>query len=215
MSTAGEKGMTALTVVMSIVTIVLLASPSGPLGSRVAAWQKVRADKRQAALSWSAMDSVAQRSHPGSGRVSVFEFADYECPYCRVGHLATEAWEAKHPEAQIGFIHFPLRIHAAAEGAARSALCADEAQKGPAMHRLLMTTDAWRADTNWYGLAAQAGVLDLDRFRVCLHSERITTRLARSAQLATTLGVNGTPTFVSLSSRAFGAQSVEELEKLR
>lgn len=215
MSTASEKGVTVLTVTIALATLVLVLSPSGPIGSRIAGWRASRAAAQAVGASWATMDSLAQRLNGRTGRISIFEFSDYECPYCRANHASIEEWAAKHPDHEMGLLHMPLSIHPAAEGAARAALCAGEAAKGPEMHQLLMTSESWRSDTNWSALARSVEVSDLPRFEACLHSGRITDRLARTAALAASLGITGTPSFVSASGRAVGQQSVEQLEGLQ
>lgn len=215
MADKSERGITILTVMIAAVTLLLMMSPTGVVGSRVSAWRMARHQRQQVAAAWGALDSVAQRLGANKGKVRMFEFADYECPYCRAGHAAAQAWEGLHAHESIGFVHFPLRIHPAAEGAARAAVCADEVGRGEVMHRLLMTDESWRADTNWSVLARGAGVRDTQAFRTCLHAARTTSRLARSEALAAALGVTGTPTFISRNARAVGAQSVAQLEALR
>ncbi len=214
MSTASEKGMTFLTAVITLLTFALVLSPSGPIGSRISGWRTARDAAKQVRGSWPAMDSIAQRIHGRERAISIFEFSDYECPYCRANHEAIEEWAAGRPDRGVGLVHMPLSFHPAAEGAARAALCADEADKGPAMHRLLITSEGWRSDTNWIALAEAVGVTNLSQFKDCLQSGRITDRLARGAELAARLGINGTPAFVSVTRRANGQQSVKQLEGL-
>ena len=214
MSDKADKLIAVSTFGFLVLAVALMLSPTGLVGSRVSKWWKARAAAESVRRSWPGLDSVAQRPHGGTDSLRLIEFADYECPYCRASEAAVSAWSAKHPAEVIALVHLPLPIHPGAEGAARAAICAADVGKGPEMHQLLMTTTAWQGDTNWRAVGQSVGIGDLDRFTGCLHSQRTSERLKRSAQLASTLGVSGTPTFVSQDGRAVGEQTVEALEAL-
>lgn len=214
-SSRSDRLVNLLSVVVLILTVVVVFGPTGPIGARVVAWHRQRQSLRIIRASLASLDSVAQRLKGPAREPTLFEFADYECPYCRASYPAVEAWNAAHPGEQIAFLHFPLSIHPAAEGAARSVLCAGESAVDSAMHAYLMTSSGWERDTNWMAIAARVGVPDTLAFRKCLHSDRITQRLARTEALAVQLGVTGTPTFVSSKGRIPGATSAADLETLR
>jgi protein-disulfide isomerase len=63
------------------------------------------------------------------------------------------------------------------------------------MHHRLMTTEQWRRDTNWTGLAKAVGVSNVTEFESCLISEAAILLLERDISLARRLGVEGTPAF--------------------
>lgn len=215
MADNGDRVTTVVTFGFIILTIVLLLSPSGVVGSRIAAWRKASAEKEAVRRSWASLDSIAQQTYGTGDSLRLVEFSDYECPFCRASEAAVSAWSTKHHEWKVGLVHFPLPIHPAAEGAARAAICADFAGKGLEMHRALMTTQEWQSDTNWRALAASINVADLNGFESCLHSQKVTNRLRRGAELATALGVTGTPAFVTPNGRAIGQQDAGALDSLR
>ena len=75
--------------------------------------------------------------------VIVFEFSDFECPFCRKHNLET------FPFLETGFVathkvmwvykHFPLEIHPHAPFAAEAAMCAGEQGRFWQMHEILFT----------------------------------------------------------------------------
>ncbi len=180
MSTKADRGVTLLTVVVLLVTLGVALGPSGAVGARIASWRLGRSQAKQVAKLWNALDSVVQLTEVGDSTPSIFEFADYECPFCRANFAMVADWNRQHPTATIGLVHYPLSIHPAAEGAARAALCAEDAGSGPQMHSELMTSETWRIDTNWVALAVKVEISDTTRFSECLHADRTNDRLARS-----------------------------------
>ncbi len=61
-------------------------------------------------------------------RVTVIEYADLECPYCRMYFPLLKAWIDAHPDARWQWQHFPLAAHEpAATTGARLVECAGEA----------------------------------------------------------------------------------------
>jgi uncharacterized membrane protein/predicted DsbA family dithiol-disulfide isomerase len=69
------------------------------------------------------------------GQVTVVEFSDFECPFCRMAHPALEAALHKASDLPILFVRktMPLPSHPNARTASRAYLCAEAAGKGPAM----------------------------------------------------------------------------------
>ncbi len=73
--------------------------------------------------------------------VVVFEFSDFECPYCRQHKQETQPFLEEHYVAthQVMWVykHFPLEIHPYAPYAAEAALCAGEQGRFWQLHDLL------------------------------------------------------------------------------
>lgn len=215
MADRGDRVITVVTFGLITLTVVLLLSPTGAVGTRIASWRKARAERQAVRRSWASLDSIAQRAHGPGDSLRLVEFSDYECPFCRASEAAVTAWSAEHHGWEIGLVHLPLPIHPGAEGAARAAICADIAGKGPEMHQALMSTQEWQSDTNWRDLAASINVADLSAFDSCLRSQEVTARLKRGAELAAALGGTATPTFVTPNGRAIGQQDPSALDALR
>ncbi len=92
----------------------------------------------------------AQDHFKGSpvAQVLVFEFSDFQCPYCQRHQETTQPAldEAYVNTGKIMWIykHFPLAIHDYAPDAAEAAMCAGEQGQFWAMHdRLFVNPDAW------------------------------------------------------------------------
>ena len=82
----------------------------------------LRAQARLSALveeHWQALAATSARMDTvDASTAMIIEFGDYECPFCRDSHAHLEAVMESHPDATIGFRHYPLTdIHPRAEDA--------------------------------------------------------------------------------------------------
>jgi len=133
---------------------------------------------------------------PASATVTVIEYGDFECPYCRTAYPAVKIL-LKHFQDRVRFAfrHFPVvEMHPHAERAAESAETAGAQGMFWTMHDLLFENQQRLADEYLRRYAVQAN-LDLDRYdrdmdnRIHLPSVR--EQMNRGKQL----GARGTPTF--------------------
>ncbi len=190
--------------------------PEGPLRTRLAAWRS------QARLSvlveepWQALAATSARMDTVDlSTAMIIEFGDYECPFCRDSHAHLEAVMESHPDATIGFRHFPLTaIHPNAEAAARAAICAEEQGRFPQLHSLLFDSTEWRDTGDWKTLAEKAGVDDLVLYERCLRGEAAGRRLEEDMKLGDALGVTATPTFFYRFGEHVGYANEEQLLEL-
>lgn len=139
------------------------------------------------------------RGNPDA-RISLIEYADYECPYCKRFH-DTAAELLAHYDGQVNWVyrHFPLSPHdPAATRTAEASECAAELAGNDAFWLL---TDAvfGKSQSNGRGvpggLGALASDLGLDRtaFEECIDSGRMADRVTRDLQEGQEAGVRGTP----------------------
>jgi len=131
-------------------------------------------------------------------RVTIVEFADFQCPYCRT--FAREVLpEIKSRYVDAGlvrfvFVHLPLPIHARAVVAATSAECAARQGRFWAMHDQLFERSDRLEDDDLAAYASDAG-LNVDEFNVCMAAGP-STRVSDDRALAKALGLTGTPVFL-------------------
>ena len=131
--------------------------------------------------------------------LTLLEFTDYQCPYCR--RFQAETWpQIKKNYIDTGKLRFivrdlPLQFHSSALPAAEAAHCAGEQGKFWEMHHALLTGDDPLADGGIDRRATQLG-LDLERLHACTRANRYESAIARNIAAANALNVNGTPAFV-------------------
>jgi protein-disulfide isomerase len=159
------------------------------------------------------VDGSPQRG-PADAWVTVVEFADFQCSYCRVEEPVVAGLLAIYPDdLRLVFKHFPLTsIHDHAQAAAVAAECAGEQDRFWQMHDLLFTTAldsaALLAD------AGQVSGLDVIAWQACLASQRPLAVISQDLALASSLDLPGTPTFVVNGWPAFGALPESDLRAI-
>jgi protein-disulfide isomerase len=151
------------------------------------------------------------RSFSASGRtlgdsaapVTILEFADLECPFCRVFSQTLNSVTRKYPgRVNVVFVHLPIPAHRHAFSAARAVECAEpEGKFGAFVDYLYDHQVAWaRRDSidagSWTAYAHEAGVLDTLRFSKCMREMGEPQSITAGVALATRLAVTATPTVV-------------------
>ena len=131
--------------------------------------------------------------------VTMVEFTDYQCTFCRQFHLATfPALRQKYIDTgKIRFVtrDLPLDIHANAFPAAEAARCAGEQGQFWKM-RDVMITNANALGPEKLVEYAQAIPLDVPKFRACLDSHKYKESVRKDYEEAAALRIEGTPTFL-------------------
>jgi protein-disulfide isomerase len=131
--------------------------------------------------------------------VTVVEFADYQCPFCRKFHSETFV-ELKKNYIDTGKVRFvsrdlPLDFHPNAPSAAVAARCAGEQDKFWEMRDMILVNavDLSPASLLKYGRQIN---LDMTVFGACLNDKKYTVAIQKDVADAGTLGISGTPSFV-------------------
>ncbi len=196
-----------------VLLAVIALRPTGVVGGRLREWNAerqllalYREERRQAA--------AGRGSVLGSGAAPqvIFEFSDYQCPFCRFSHETVKGWVASG-EVRVVLVHVPLSDRSAQ--AARAAICAEVEGMFPRMHDYLMTNGDWQTgEVDWESIAVAADIPAGTSFARCMASAATAERLARDAALADRWRVTGTPTFVSARARVGGAATQGDLKKL-
>jgi protein-disulfide isomerase len=126
--------------------------------------------------------------------VTIFEFADFQCPYCRESQRILKQLLKDHgQDVKLVFKHLPLDIHTQAFAAARAAFCAGEQDRFWEYHDALFTTSS--LDTTVLQRTARSLKLDLQAFDACLTSDQSLDAINRDRREAAYLGISSTPTF--------------------
>ena len=143
-----------------------------------------------------------------SGKVNVVEFADYECPFCRMLHFRLKALIKEYGD-RVNFVrlNLPLQSHEHARGAARAGLCAEDLGKGEQMADVLFAAEDLRPQANRE--AAQKLGLDLAKFDACVASPDADRRIEAQAQILRDAGFEGLPTTFVGGVKIVGAQQDE------
>ena len=149
-----------------------------------------------------------------SAPLTIVEFTDFQCPYCKAAVQPMEQFLAAH-ERDVRWVlrSFPLDFHPDSELANEAALAAGEQGKFWQMHDLLFAhQDALKLPS--LRIYAEELHLDMNAFDQALATRRLAGQIAADRALGTRVGVEGTPTFIIDGQSTSGAKSVAELEQL-
>lgn len=178
-------------------------TPSGP-----------RAGKPDPSVHYAVPVDGRPSTGPDDALVTIIEFADYECPYCRrVETTLADVKQRYGNDVRIVFRQQPLPMHANAKPAAMAALAADRQGKFLAMHALLYTAAETKQLGNYDDLAKQLG-LDLQRFQADMTDAALAAKLADDQKIAMQFGATGTPSFFINGRYLSGAQPLAAFEAL-
>jgi protein-disulfide isomerase len=147
-----------------------------------------------------------------SGDVSLVEFFDYQCPYCKEVQPSLEALLRHDKQLRFVFKEFPV-LGPASVTAARAALAARKQGKYAAFHDAMMAVKGRIDDAAVFKTAASVG-LDIDHLKRDMKDPAIDAALNRNISLAETLDIRGTPGFVVGKTIVAGAISLDDLQKL-
>lgn len=155
--------------------------------------------------------------------VTVYEMADFQCPYCaRFASELHPRLKAEYIDAgkvRWVFVNYPLPMHARAWVAAEAALCAAGAGADFwALHDRLFGTQAeWSTGEDpaerFAELAAEAGA-EAGGYERCVREDRVAPLLAQDLISAAQTGASGTPAFVVNQELVVGIRPWEDWQKL-
>lgn len=128
------------------------------------------------------------------GDVTVVEFFDYNCPYCRRSLPELTGLLEGDENVRVVMREWPI-LGEGSVFAARAALAAREQGMYQEMHEALMALQQPADEMSVLRLTEVLG-LDVDRLKADMESQEIEEHIATSMRLAETLGITGTPSFV-------------------
>jgi len=147
---------------------------------------------------------------PAAAPVTIFEWSDYECPFCQRAQDVLQRLQGEFPDTvRFVFKDFPLRSHPNALPAARAARCAGAQGRYWEYHDLLFVGQPDLARDHLVGYARRLG-LDASAFTECLDSGRYRDAVLTEQREGREAGVRATPTFFINQRKIEGALPLEE-----
>jgi Na+:H+ antiporter, NhaA family len=159
---------------------------------------------------------VTEHDHvrgPADAPVTLLEYGDYECPFCRGAFRDVHEMLDRYPDKiRFAFRNFPIQqVHPHAEQAAEAAEAAAAQGKFWPMYGLLLQPYA-RLDADALVDYAERIGLDVPRFRADIADQRYARKIAHDVQEGLRNGVNQTPKFYVNGRRVDGKVPLENLE---
>jgi protein-disulfide isomerase len=146
------------------------------------------------------------------GDVTIVEFFDYRCPYCKQVEPALEALVKEDAKIRIVYKEFPV-LGPESLYASHMALAAARQDKYLTFHNAMMATKGQISEKVILQVAATAG-LDIGKAKTDMTAPAVTNIIEHNKALAEALDINGTPAFIIGDVLVPGATDIDNLKKL-
>ena len=158
-------------------------------------------------------DKIAPTIKPKAYDVTIVEYMDYQCPFCRSSLQPMKQLLARDKKVRVIFRDWPI-FGPASERAARLAIASQWQGKHTAFHDALMTTPAPLTELKMKAAAKKAAI-DWARLEkdVKTHASDIEALLERNNEQAESLGLEGTPGFIIGDVLSFGGMDLVAFQK--
>ena len=158
-------------------------------------------------------DEVAPQVKPPNYDVTIVEYMDYQCPYCRASAGPLKQLLAQDHKIRVIFRDWP-QFGDASVKAALAAIASKYQGKYVAFHDALMETPLPLNEPKIRAAAKKAGV-DWERLQKdeIAHSEEIEDLFQRNDKQAQLIGLEGTPGWIIGDVQSFGGYTLKQLQE--
>ncbi|GAA6162227.1 DsbA family protein [Ruegeria sp. HU-ET01832] len=146
------------------------------------------------------------------GDVTVVEFFDYNCPYCKRAAPVVKNVIAGDSDVRVVYREWPI-LGEGSDFAARAALASRNQGKYEEFHWALMALDGRATEASVLKVVRELG-LDEDQLRADMEAPEVDAHIQVSMELARQLGFSGTPSFVIGDALAPGLIVEDEMTRL-
>ncbi len=152
---------------------------------------------------------------PSAATVTLIEYADYQCPYCRQIEPSLNKLREEFPrQLRIAFKDFPLPMHPYAEKAAEASHCAEAQGKFWQYHDQLYSENGTDLTVPELKKIASGLHLDNAKFDKCLDSGDEASPVEKDKDEGSAIGLTGTPAIFINGHFVSGAVAYETLEEV-
>ncbi len=148
----------------------------------------------------------------GDGNITLSEFFDYNCPYCRKMVPLMSQLVREDPQLRLVHREWPV-FGADSEFAAKASLASLKQGKYWQLHAALMTMEGRAEEASVMRIARQVG-LDEARLREDMQGPDPERHVTMSFLLGDHMGLRGTPSFICGDEVVFGEMDLQELRDL-
>lgn len=146
------------------------------------------------------------------GEITVVEFYDYRCGFCRKAAPAVTQLQKEDPRVRVVYKDFPI-LGEPSELAAKAALASQEQGKHQVFHEALFAFHADMTKEAILKIAADVG-LDTTRLEADMDNPEWQIVIEKNRALAEELGISGTPGFIVGTELVPGALDLNGLKDL-
>jgi uncharacterized membrane protein/protein-disulfide isomerase len=150
-----------------------------------------------------------------AGQVTMVDFVDFECPFCRMTHAELEpVLESHRDKIHLVRRQVPLTMHPHARDAARAACCSEKLGKGDEMANALFTAEVDDLTPAGCEKLAEKLGLPLDAFRACVQSPATDAAIDADKSEFKAAGGYALPTIWVDETPMIGARPQEDIAKI-
>ncbi len=146
------------------------------------------------------------------GDVTLVEFFDYQCGYCKRFTPTLEAIKKRDPKLRVVYKEFPI-LGPDSIRAAQAALAARKQKRYVEFHNALMRVSGKLDEETLMNVARSVG-LDTARLRKDMQAPKIQNIVSNNLRLARTLEITGTPAIIIGDTIARGLVPLEGLTRM-
>jgi len=157
-------------------------------------------------------DASAPVAGNPQGDVTIVEFFDYRCPYCKQVEPHLEALLKEDPKLRIVYKEFPV-LGPESVYASRMALAARKQGKYAQFHDAMMAAKGKITEDTVLDVARSVGI-DVARAKTDMTAPDIQEMIKRNYALADALDIQGTPAFIVGDTLVPGATDLDNLRRL-
>ncbi len=159
---------------------------------------QAQTDQVKAAISKNAeliyRDNYGLEAGNPKGNVTIVEFSDYNCPYCKRAFNDLTKLLDSDKDVRVVLKEFPI-FGERSEGTARVAIAAKNQGKYFELHAALLKNRGQNTQKAALGMAEKLG-LDMDKLKQDMGSDEVSKIIKETRELGTQLGINGTPFYL-------------------
>jgi protein-disulfide isomerase len=201
-----------------IVKDYLLANPQILMEVQSALEQKIASEEAERTKTLVSENAKEIYRHPDApvagnpdGDITVVEFFDYNCGYCKRGFHNIRELIEKDKKVRVVFKELPI-LSKDSEDAAKIALAARAQGKYWELHQAMIESKGRVTEASALEMAGKLG-LDVAKLKADKDSEAVKGELARVEALARKMNISGTPHFL-VGSDAIGGAPEDLLDQL-
>lgn len=147
------------------------------------------------------------------GSVTIIEFADYNCGFCKRANATLQALIEANPDLRVVYKEWPI-LSESSEYASRVALATNliAPSRYEELHNALMNANSLRSEADVWRIVANLR-LDRQAIEAQMNAPEVEQHLAETQALARSLGITGTPAFVVGNEVLRGAFPQADIQK--
>jgi protein-disulfide isomerase len=157
-------------------------------------------------------DPLSPVTGTASAEVTIVQFFDYKCGYCRSVSPTLSSLLEKHKNVRMVYKELPI-LGADSQMASRAALAAAKQGAYLPFHRELMKLSGPITPATIADIGKKLG-LDVAQLRADMNSMEVDSSLTHNQRLASAIGVQSTPSFVIGGELIAGAMDLAGFEEL-